>query len=444
MKEINETEILRRLEVLSQIEPGPVAFGCAMERIRKMAAETQEREGTLGTKVWQLIVPGGLTRIAAAAVIIFGLIIGLNYFGGSIDPATTSFAAILDQIYKARTVSYKETVSENAGIVSTSEVVAAESRYRVKSVHPDGSDSVAVADFILGKSLELRPSANKAVITQLIGKQRTEEPFNYTDWISKLHEKDCKFAGQEEIEGKLANVYVAEDIIGETKIWVDPGTNLPICIQEVEMKRPGAILPAISLNIADFGGSDDEGDITLSCSSTLSRVETCTTVKSDFVWDVELDESLFSMVPPEGYTVEEKMQDMRNMGENELIYALGFLAEMSGGKFPSAINELCDPNIVKPMLIKKFDRSGDSGEEMQQALQALEKILYGFTFAQDQKVEGSWDYVGTEVQLGDSTKPLCWWKPRNSEMYRVIYGDLSIDDLADEDLAEIADVWGSE
>jgi len=44
---------------------------------------------------------------------------------------------------------------------------------------------------------------------------------------------------------------------------------------------------------------------------------------------------------------------------------------------------------------------------------------------------------GEDVRLGDASKAVCWWKPAGSSVYRVVYGDLSIRDVAPGDLPPI-------
>ena len=58
----------------------------------------------------------------------------------------------------------------------------------------------------------------------------------------------------------------------------------------------------------------------------------------------------------------------------------------------------------------------------------------GFIFVQLLKPENDWHYVGKNVKLGDSESPVCWYRPKGSETYRVIYGDLSVKDVAAGDL----------
>jgi len=50
------------------------------------------------------------------------------------------------------------------------------------------------------------------------------------------------------------------------------------------------------------------------------------------------------------------------------------------------------------------------------------------------KPENDWHYAGEGVQLGEALIPICWWRPDGSDTYRVIYGDLSIEDVAPEDV----------
>jgi hypothetical protein len=48
--------------------------------------------------------------------------------------------------------------------------------------------------------------------------------------------------------------------------------------------------------------------------------------------------------------------------------------------------------------------------------------------------ESDWHYVGKDVKFGEADKPIFWYKPEGSQTYRVIYGDLSVKDVAQEDL----------
>jgi hypothetical protein len=48
--------------------------------------------------------------------------------------------------------------------------------------------------------------------------------------------------------------------------------------------------------------------------------------------------------------------------------------------------------------------------------------------------ENDWYYAGRGVALGDADTAICWYRPQGSETYRAIYGDLSVKDMAAENL----------
>jgi hypothetical protein len=395
---------------------------------------------------WQIIgrtiMKKPITKLTAAAVIIIAVLIGINQFGGKLDGTSTAWADALERIYLAQAVTYKQTFQPEGKPSFTTERMIIEPGL-TRSVLPHGD--IMITDFTNGKSLHLMVLPKKALITQRIGQKQRGRLFNYLDWLRKLHEEEAEFIGQEEINGMMTDVFVSEVPFEKTTVWVDPKTNLPVKVEE--KMTPNAdkdiIAPSMSLSMSDFG---EELKITYDVNSqtvtthgmTKSIVissgrgsgkgihRKMTITMHDFAWDVKLDESLFSLEPPEGYTVEKEQFDASEESENDLIYALAFWAEMSDGMFPSKINDLGDPNKVKPLLIKKFDKDGDAGEELDQAMNEAHKILKGLYFSQEKKADKNWNYVGGRVRLGEAGTQICWWYAEDSDDYRVIYGDLSI------------------
>ena len=55
-------------------------------------------------------------------------------------------------------------------------------------------------------------------------------------------------------------------------------------------------------------------------------------------------------------------------------------------------------------------------------------------FITQQITEGSWKYLGKGVKLGDRDRIICWYRPKGSRTYRVVYGDLSVKDIEPQDL----------
>jgi len=60
----------------------------------------------------------------------------------------------------------------------------------------------------------------------------------------------------------------------------------------------------------------------------------------------------------------------------------------------------------------------------------------GLLFIRLFKGEGKWHYAGNGIKLGDAETPIFWYQPKDSETYRVIYGDLTVEDVAPKDLPQ--------
>jgi outer membrane lipoprotein-sorting protein len=401
-----------------------------------MAATMRAKSVVNQPNIRRIIMKNRITKLAAVAGIVIIVFFGLHHFGNSIDGTSTAFADVLNAISKAKTISYKEVCERESGSYTTENMVNESGVMRSILLHnlstPKYSNSndpnnvnITIWDLAKCIFLQLSPKDKRAYITHRVGEARKITLLNYVEWFSILHEKSGTFAGQDEIDGKITNKFICDR--GEfTKItaWVDPATNLPVRVEQVDLPNPKRdISPLLSISMRDFGGTSNS---TLGIGGGISEKQVQT--MTDFVWNAELDESLFSVTPPEGYAVEENYQDVTQPDEKDLIKALSFWTEMSDGMFPDAINDLGDPNQVKPLLIKKFHKDGPPKEELDLAVQQMHKILKGLYFAQEQKVNGSWGYTGNGVELGDSAKPVCWWKAENSKSYRVIYGNLSIGD----------------
>jgi hypothetical protein len=69
-------------------------------------------------------------------------------------------------------------------------------------------------------------------------------------------------------------------------------------------------------------------------------------------------------------------------------------------------------------------------EETEQGMKVTRHLLFIRFF----KGQGEWHYAGNGVKLGEADKAIFWYQPEGAETYRVIYGDLSVKDVAEEDL----------
>ncbi|MHC4639552.1 MAG: carboxypeptidase regulatory-like domain-containing protein [Planctomycetota bacterium] len=227
-----------------------------------------------------------ITKLAAAAAIIIAVIICINQFGGSIDGASVAFADVVRPLLATETGSFKMTIDVVAsGLdwinhggepVQTIEVVFAESG-RTRWNVPTGE--VLVADVQEGKLMILLPANKQAAVMQ-VGSAPDYDRFNKLFALRPLIEdaletegESVEFLGERQIEGITAIGYYLTNPQhhGNITIWAD-----------VETKRP--------IRIEQSMGAE-------------------TAVISEIAYNVELDESIFSVQPPEGYSASSPQED---------------------------------------------------------------------------------------------------------------------------------------
>jgi len=131
---------------------------------------------------------------------------------------------------------------------------------------------------------------------------------------------------------------------------------------------------------------------------------------------------------PDGYTEQKKVFDMGTSTEQDLVECLRIWAELLlDGNFPEAIGM---EELMKqlPQIEAKLGESVASAEEGTQKGMTLGK---GMLFEMSLKDK---HYAGNGVKLGEADKAIFWYQPEGAETYRVIYGDLSVKDVAPENL----------
>jgi len=153
---------------------------------------------------------------------------------------------------------------------------------------------------------------------------------------------------------------------------------------------------------------------------------------SDFEFDKELDDSLFSLELPEGYTLKsEQPLEIKEATAADIVGFLQFWAEARGGTFPATLAEtewMKDCPAHMAALMK--DLSENEVFERVKPLGSARLFLQMHPETQHQ-------YAGQDVKLGDAERAIFWYKPEGSETYKVIYGDLRVEDVAEEDLPEV-------
>lgn len=213
------------------------------------------------------------------------------------------------------------------------------------------------------------------------------------------------------------------------------------------MKEDGRITQRVSLGERDLadktlvgyrisgpdGQMDIWGDKTTglphSVISNLSAFPNMELTMTDFQFDIELEDSLFSLTPPAGYAVTRDTMDMSLRSEKGFIAALRQAAEINDGVYPDTINAM-----IGIQLSKKYESrlSNVPEREREKEVNRVRKLLAaGFAFPLQLAAETKASYSGKNVRRSEGKKPIFWYKPAGAEKFRIVLADLSVIDTAE-------------
>ncbi|MHC4179598.1 MAG: PDZ domain-containing protein [Planctomycetota bacterium] len=148
------------------------------------------------------------------------------------------------------------------------------------------------------------------------------------------------------------------------------------------------------------------------------------TIQTDFVYNVDLDESLFSVEPPAGYTVHRRRATSGPYEEEDLIETLREYRQQRQSTFPDTLDGNGDRDLVR----KKSQALGDdpTPEQREEHREWLAKVSRGRWFADRLPPEADAHYAGKGVKVDATDTPIFWYRPEGKGRYRVIRADLSV------------------
>lgn len=255
---------------------------------------------------------------------------------------------------------------------------------------------VFISDWEVGKMVTLTPAAKQASVISLLNqpaasKQGSQNPFESTRDLLRRAIADpqtkVESLGTKTIDGRQLLGFRIPMALQTTTVWADPDTRFPVQI-EADLAGP----PATHV------------------------------VMSGYEFNVELDEALFSLTIPDGFTVAESQLDVSPGTEMEFLATLKTCAETLDGELPSGLNPVGIANYVAKYFATSIARHG-KGPAAPQA-QAVNRVTRGLLFVTTLN-QGEWGYAGEAAKLGEKDKPILWYKPAGSSTYRVIYADLT-------------------
>lgn len=353
-----------------------------------------------GALIWRIVMKSGTAKLAVAALIVLAVVLGLTLFGGS--GAGTAYAQVVDRLYKAQTMTFS--VVNKSGLESMPTVrtqIAFKAPGSMRITNPDGFVMVAQATGDSLRGLNLLAGQKKYGEFELsnVPKNPNAGPYMSVEALLALPAEADELLGQAEIDGRQLEGYRVHQDDRTITVWIDPVTG--------ELTRA-------ELKFATAPGMD--------------------MILTDFAFDVALSDSLFSIEPPADYTPfgVALQADVTTTTEADLIAFLRFWSTWTVDHvFPPTVNGPELGKITVQMAAEgKFVGPVAPGYDGDQQYQIM---FRGMAFMSGLPM-GTWRYAGQNVVFGDPQTPIFWYRPEGSPTYRMIYADLSVADVAPEDI----------
>lgn len=343
---------------------------------------------------WRIIMESKMTKIAVAAVIIVAVLTGIYLGGGSIDGSNIAWADVIEPILNAKTASMDIVIgSGDKKVVIHDEIMGS----LIRRTTPELSNANTIIDLENMKVMVIEPEKKTVVYVELEGlgeiKNYLETLKNVVTRLEGNPQFEVENQGIQNVDGIEYVVFVAKVNDETVTILVDPETAVPVSIVH---DTPNMRVAADNLK-----------------------------------FDVELDDSRFNMEVPQGYKIQQAGIDFKDNSEAGFIETLRIWAEIiEDGQFPESI-ALEDVVKVGPKFDEGLKRAQLTDDEQ---MKIATKFGQGLVFIRFFKGQGQWHWAGKGVKLGDGETPIFWYQPKDSQTFRVIYGDLSVKDVAEGDL----------
>ncbi len=401
MSRMEEQRIKQCFAVMARFKVSDEVRTRDLKRVRQSVTQYTSVQKTQHRDIWTIIMKSKTSKIAAAAVIIIAILSTIHFWGSPMEGM--AWADVVRPLLTAHTVVFKVRSLEGEDLPITRIMNMGTQRLRSEILSADEKtvQVIAICDFESFQLLTLIPKQKIATLVDIKG--LPEKPENFIEIMRNMifelqHDPNVliESLGEKEIDGCMAQGFRATDPEGnELMIWADFQTSLPIRM-ELKWRQIHS----------EF---------------------------TDFEFDVALDESLFGMDIPEGYSTMSKsilsLLPLNGGTEQDLVETLRIWAEeIRNGVFPKDFSPqayIDDTPKVRKHIAQARKEGTDEGPW---------KFARGWFFCRLLKPENDWHYVGKDVKFGDAESPVCWYRPTDSETYRVIYGDLSIKDVTPDNL----------
>lgn len=323
--------------------------------LEELAEATEQQSTSAVTNLGNTIIKSPITRLAAA-VIALVIIIGIIELGKRVGGASVVFAAAVDSVRQARTFSctqvfdmqYENGDEHGKYLLKQKSMFKEPDRERheqLTSAPPWPQDVGKVTIWHYGKRqrLQFRPFDKTAefhdmssdyVIDEKTGELKLKQlNTRLRDHLLKLSAGAVEDLGSAELDGQSVRVLQSRKGSRVTTVWINTETNYPVQIEHKWTDQSRSPVMYTSIQI-----------------------------------DAELDDDLFSLKPPEGYTLsvdelrwpddkKKMMTKIMHLGLWCVVYA-----NDNHDQFPDELTDLVTAGIITDEVLNKVLAAPDDPE----------------------------------------------------------------------------------
>jgi hypothetical protein len=251
----------------------------------RVLASGQKNTLEINIHIWRIIMNSKITKIAAAVVIIIGVLFFLNHNGstsvvwGHVGELTADASSVIMHVKRSETFLKGDGEQLNQTVTSD-ETAYLSTKYGSRTDTFTNNELVQQNYEIIGQDVDYVISHKQKSYMLFKHSQRDpnkeSEKYDIKKWVNDILSKDYKKLGSSNIDGiKVEGIEVQESDIGKGffRLWVDVKTNLPVRI-DIEMEQ---LIPEIHQHIITKGCIDK------------------------FQWNVNLEASIFEPNIPADY-----------------------------------------------------------------------------------------------------------------------------------------------
>jgi outer membrane lipoprotein-sorting protein len=421
-KDFNPENLLDR--AVDDVLRDPIPDELPPDRIAQLVAVVQQAANrpypvTLMERIRNMKLS---TKLAVAATVLIAFVGLMSWLvpGSGIAVAFADVADALNDVHSAtwKTTSVaeikvpeKKTVTFNANAM-----FIAPSHERTETT-ADGAKSAAISivDGQKDKTITLVPATKTATVINLKNFPAKDNPFGRTfqglrELVANAQSGKAgkvERLGLQTIDGRTAEGFRIQLGSIDVKLWADPKTLLPIRVEETS---------------ADPKAS---------------------TIMMDFRFNVPLDESLFSVDVPPGYTVQQTAQIDASKPWAFLTGALQMAAECNDGVFPPSLRgEQGIVSIIQRGTHTLLEKHKGSPNEVRTLSMDVSMNVAGFLGFINAVPPDAVHYAGKGVKLGTPNRPILWITRKRDGRCVVICADLSIKEVSAKEAPKVPELGG--